>query len=219
MVRIVQNRRGSNVGYTAFVHLAIPGQPPYRKSKTLPTRAKAKAWGDAEEQRVYDEMKSGRLGREPRAVPTLAEFAPRFVNEHARANRHKASGIEDKESILRTHLVPRFGDLRLDQIDTASVQRLRADLAKQNKSPKTVENILTVLRKLIRVAIEWDVLDQMPCKIARAKVARKTAAFYTFAEFDRLVVEAEAAGRNPHLIALLGGLAGLRLGELLALEW
>lgn len=60
-----------------------------------------------------------------------------------------------------THLVPRFGHRRLDQIDTASVQRLRADLAKKRKSPKTVENILSVLRKLLKVAIEWDELAEM----------------------------------------------------------
>ena len=46
MVRVVQNKRGSCEGYTAYVHIQIPGQEPYRKSKTLPTRAKAKAWGE-----------------------------------------------------------------------------------------------------------------------------------------------------------------------------
>lgn len=219
-VRIEKYTRGRGVGYTAHVHVQIPGRPePFRKSKTLETRTKAKAWGDAEERRAYEELEAGRLGRKPRVVPTLAEFAPRFVDEHARANRHKASGIEDKESILRTHLVPRFGHLRLDQIDTASVQRMRADLARQKKSPKTVENILTVLRKLLKTAVEWQVIDDVPCKIARTKVPTKTRPFYTFEEYERLLAEAQVAGRTPHLVVLLGGEAGLRLGEMQALQW
>ena len=185
----------------------VPGHEPIGKSKTLPTRAKAKAWGDAEEQRVYDDMKAGRLGASP-GSSHLGRVRAAFVDEHARANRHKASGIEDKESILRTHLIPRFGDLRLDQIDTASVQRLRWTWPSRRRARRPCENILTVLRKLLRVAVEWEVLDEMPCKIARTKVSRKAAAFYTFAEYERLVGEAEAGGRDPHLIVLFGGLGG-----------
>ena len=44
------------------------------------------------------------------------------------------------------------------------------------------------------------------------------ASFYDFGECARLV---EAAHSDPHasLIALLGGEAGLRCGEMMALEW
>lgn len=219
MVRIVQNKRGSRGGYTAYVHVPVPGREPHRKSKTLPTKGKAKAWGDAEERRIYDDMTTGRLGHKPRAVPTLAEFAPRFVDEHARANRHKASGVADKQSILHHHLLPAFGSRPLDQIDTGSVQRLKAKLATDALRPKTVENIMSVLRKLLKVAVEWDVLDTMPCTVKRTKAAKKTAAFYDFAEYGRMVTAAEQAGRAPLLIVLLGGEAGLRLGELRALDW
>jgi len=44
-------------------------------------------------------------------VPTLEEFAPRFIEGHAKANRQKASGVQSKESILKTHLLPLFGRL------------------------------------------------------------------------------------------------------------
>jgi hypothetical protein len=39
-------------------------------------------------------------------VPTLQEFAPRFVDGHARANQQKANGIAHKETMLRVHLIP-----------------------------------------------------------------------------------------------------------------
>jgi hypothetical protein len=38
-----------------------------------------------------------------REVPTLREFAPRFLDGHARANRQKPSGIAAKEMIIRVH--------------------------------------------------------------------------------------------------------------------
>ena len=38
--------------------------------------------------------------RPTKEVPTLAEFAPRFMDGYARANRQKPSGIAAKETIL-----------------------------------------------------------------------------------------------------------------------
>ena len=43
--------------------------------------------------------------------------------------------------------------------------------------------------------------------------------FYDFDEYERLVLAASALGATAHLIVLLGGEAGLRCGEMIALEW
>lgn len=43
--------------------------------------------------------------------------------------------------------------------------------------------------------------------------------FYDFAEFERLVTAATAFDPRAELIVLLGGEAGLRSGEMVALEW
>ena len=42
---------------------------------------------------------------------------------------------------------------------------------------------------------------------------------HDFEAFDRLVAAAQAVDVNTHLIVLLGGEAGLRCGEMMALEW
>jgi hypothetical protein len=64
-------------------------------------------------------------------VPTLEEFASRFLNGHARANRQKPSGIAAKKTILEVHLVPLLGSTRLDQITNEEVQRLKRRLGKR----------------------------------------------------------------------------------------
>ncbi len=45
------------------------------------------------------------------------------------------------------------------------------------------------------------------------------AAFHDFSDFERLVGAAKADGPTAYLIVLLGGEAGLRCGEMMALEW
>jgi integrase len=150
-------------------------------------------------------------------VPTLAEFCPRFMDGHARANRQKPGGIAHKEGIIRVHLVPLLGSRRLDAITTEDVQRLKHDL--QNKAPKTVNNVLSVLNTMLKKAIEWGVLDVMPCAIKLLKVGEGSLDFYDFDEYDQMIHAAQRVSANAHLAVLLGGDAGLRAGEMRALEW
>ena len=80
---------------------------------------------------------------ETKDVPTLEEFCSRFLDGHARANRHKPAGIAQKETALRVHLIPQLGTKRLDAITTEDVQRLKHAL--KDKAIRTVNNVLTVL--------------------------------------------------------------------------
>jgi integrase len=109
------------------------------------------------------------------------------------------------------------GDRKLDAIKSEHVQRLKHDL--QTKSPKTVNNILAVLSVTLRKAVEWEVIDRMPCSIKLLPPSRGSTEFYDFNEFERLVEAARLHDARTHLIVLLGGEAGMRIGEMIALEW
>ena len=149
-------------------------------------------------------------------VPTLSAFMNRYMEGHAKANRLKASSIATKKSIFDDHLIPKLGPRRLDQITDEDIQRLKAALSDRNR--KTVNNVLTVLSNVLRVAVKWKVLTVMPCAIDFYKVQNLLAPFYEFEEYERLI---EAAGKidTPTLVAiLLGGDAGLRRGEIVALR-
>ena len=59
----------------------------------------------------------------------------------------------------------------------------------------------------------------MPCSIRLLPVAKPSARFHDFVAYERLVEVGRAMGRNTELVVLLGGEAGLRCGEIAALEW
>jgi integrase len=133
------------------------------------------------------------------------------------ANRHKPSGIAKKETVLRVHLLPQLGHKRLDAITNHDVQRLKHHL--REKAPKTVNNVLTVLNKMLKVAVEWEEITHVPCSITLLKVGHVAIRFWDEDEFSRLVAAGERLGSDAHVAVLLGGDAGLRSGEIRALEW
>ena len=59
----------------------------------------------------------------------------------------------------------------------------------------------------------------MLCTIRQVKASRPVMSFHDFDAFEQLVAAAQAVDANTHLIVLLGGEAGLRCGEMMALEW
>jgi integrase len=150
-------------------------------------------------------------------VPTFEEFAPRFIDGHTRANRHKPSGVAATQSIVKWHLVPALGAKRLDAISNEQVQRLKLALA--HRAPKTVNNVLTLLSTLLKKAVEWGELDRLPCTIKLLPNPKRTMGFHDFEEYERLLTMAQTRGPEAYLMVLLGGEAGLRLGEIVALEW
>ena len=97
-------------------------------------------------------------------LPLLcAQSAGTARSNYAKANRQKTRGISSKESILRVHLVPLIGDKPLNEITTEEVQRLKSALT--GWSPKTVNNVLTVLSVALKTAVEWSVIDRVPWSI------------------------------------------------------
>lgn len=208
-------------GWECDVHLRLPDGSLIRERRVAPVSSKTAAvrWGQALEREVLERVLTGQAieKRHKKAVPTLAEFAPRWLDEYCRAERQKASGIARKESVLRVHLLPVLGAKRLDEITDSDVQRLKVDLGERAAS--TVNNTLTVLRRLLQVAIEWNVIEAMPCRIRLLPRPKQEAAYWDFAEYERLLVKAAVVSPTAHMLVALGGMAGLRMGEMIGLRW
>ena len=213
----VITRRTTSGSWEVDLHVVLPDGRRHRVRRRIKVSSKSAAerWGREHERKLLTEGLPKQDQR--KEVPTLEEFAPSFLDGHAKANRHKPSGIAAKETILRVHLVPRLGTKRLDAIRTEDIQRLKSQLS--DKAPKTVNNILTTLNTLLRMAVEWGVIGELPCRIRLLPAPKPSAVFHDFEAFDHLVETAQSIDWQTHLLVLLGGEAGLRCGEMMALEW
>jgi hypothetical protein len=59
---------------------------------------------------------------------------------------------------------------------------------------------------LLKKAVEWDVIDRMPCALRLLPIPKPSAGFYDFDEYDRLVDAARSTDPNASLIVLLGAM-------------
>jgi integrase len=220
-INVREWKRGKNVGFEVDIRFTYPDGTPFRRRVKAPVESKsaAKRWGEATERELLMRPSPVFLVQQEekrKEVPTLREFAPRAIAQHARANRQKASTIYAKERIFENHLYTALGDKKLDKISDDLVQQLKADLSR--KAPKTVNNILTVLGKTLRLAVKWKVISTMPCTIELLRVSNLVPGFYEFAEYRRLVEAARLLDPRILLVVLLGGDAGLRVSEMVGLR-
>jgi hypothetical protein len=222
-VNVRQYVKSSRVGWEVDIRFAWPDGKVFRRRYRAPvsTKSQALAWGRAREVALLtagqgDELARSRRDEEEKEVPTLETFAPSFIRDYAEAEKQKASTVDTKDRILRLHLLPLLGKKRLDQITAEDVQKVKGALA--HRSRKTVNNVINVLSKLLNVALEWGVIQQRP-KTRLLKVDSPAPRFYEYDEYARLVAAAKVTEPNAHVAVLLGGDAGLRRGEILALKW
>ena len=229
-----QNGRGKS-GYLVDVRVWIPGRAT-RRCRVFVAGAKpgATVFGnrmilEMGENLVaqLDRHVQGNTGPEllhqalamPPEVPRLRDYLPRFLEAHVRANKLKPSTADGYEYRSRIYLIPVLGDLRLDEIDRKAVIDLKARISKL--SGKTINLVLGVLHKVLDFAVGEQRIAAMPFRLKDVKVkeAKDNPVFYDFDEFNHLVDTAFSMGKYEYAFVLLGGEAGLRRGEIAALDW
>ena len=195
-VTIRPYRRG---GWEVDIHVVTPdGKRSLRERRRakMSARSAAMRWAEGRERVLFERLVNPALDTpKKKEVPTLQAFAPRFIEGHAMANRLKPSSIAAKNAILRLYLIPMFGRRRLDAIKNEDVQRLKAQL--ELKSPKTVNNVLNVLSVLLKRAVEWEVIERMPCTVKLLRVRQRHGGVPRFRRI-RTARRGRAIDRHAH---------------------
>jgi integrase len=152
-------------------------------------------------------------------TPTFEEwFDGRFWKEWVVGRKNKPSEVRSKKIIFKCHLKPRFGNMPLDEITTSEVAQFRADLVAKKLSDKRINNILAVLSKPMKYAVDCEIITKAP-RIGMFKVERPEIVAWDFEQYARLLAAAKVEGDEWYAAVCLAGDAGLRVGEVKALRW
>ncbi len=120
---------------------------------------------------------------------------------------------------VRLHVSPELGGLELDELTAPTLQKFTADLIKRY-APNTVTGVVAVVKNSLVCAQTAGVIERQysECiKIPRAP--EREMGCFTCAE-QRRIERYVLASRKPKLFGIVLCLyTGLRIGELVALEW
>lgn len=132
-------------------------------------------------------------------IPTLAEFAPRYLADHAGPKKALRSAAEDR-GYLNRWILPKLGGYQLQRIGPGHVTRFHVSL--QGK-PTTANRCLALLSSMFSLARRWRVLPPghpNPCEDVERFHEQKRRRFLSTAELARVGVvmaAADAAAAKP----------------------
>ncbi len=122
------------------------------------------------------------------------------------------------ESILRLHLIPLIGKVRLQHVTPRWIVDLMYQLQQRGASPSTRKRAYGLLHTALGKAEDLQEIPKNPCaRVDAPKVPEAKRKALTEEELTRFL---DAASSTPyHTMFLLAVATGLRPGELLALQW
>jgi integrase len=120
--------------------------------------------------------------------------------------------------IVKHHLVPHLGTLRLQALDTAAIEQMLAELARVGRSAKTRRNVHGVLSKSLADALRWRLVQRnVATDVELPRRPPPAPRAWNAEQVDRFLERAE----EEPLAALwrFVVVTGTRRGEVLGLRW
>lgn len=148
---------------------------------------------------------------------TLAQYLDTWFAEFIEPTQ-KPYTVTTYRGVIKNHLKPNLGAVRLCDLTTEQVQKMVRKLVKAKLAPKTIKNIMTVLNSALEQAVKAQTLQRNPAKYAKIPAVRvKEIHTFTIQEIANFV---DAAQDSPYYAPLMCCLfLGLREGEALGLAW
>ena len=184
-----------------------------RRSKSFTTHTAAvKALRQVESE--LDDWRAG-LGEAPvqdQPFSTLCDHQLKYKTPKKRSPK-------DDNYMIELHLRPFFGRMQLSQIGVAAIDRFTSIKRAHGLSDKTVNNLLTLLGTMLRLAVDLGWLRRLP-KIQKLKVA-ETAFQYLRTDDELRRFLSAARDDEPGIYELYAAAVytGMRFGELAGLCW
>jgi integrase len=166
------------------------------------------------------------LQRDPRAeakarkqVPQLDSFFRDQFLPYAKPRLRSYA----RQSQLYARIGAKFGDRRLNQIGRKEVIEWHASLLEEGLAPASVDHHAKLLRRLLNLAVEWQVIDRTPlARFPLLNANNQRERLLDGEQLETLVTTLDAAAEKGSTVALIAMFllsTGARLNEALSATW
>ena len=149
--------------------------------------------------------------------PTVADWLPYWLDTYKK-NNIKPKTFDQYEGVVRYHIIPQFGDVRLIDLKEDMLQKFYNKLSEDGLSARTIHIINTVLHASLKKAMKLGLVrNNVTEDISLPKKAPKERRVLTRKEQEMLLDELKKDDLGAMYIVAL--FTGMRRGEVLALTW
>jgi len=151
------------------------------------------------------------------SLQTLNEFLDEWLNTvvEERVRQRTLDGYKGK---LRCHVRPVLGDTALANVRPIDIQRLYKQMLDDGLSPRTVRYTHFVLNNALDQAVKWNLLARNPAaQVDLPRRVRPDIMVLSPEQVDNFLRAAEHD--RYYALFTLAVTTGMRLGELLGLQW
>ena len=148
---------------------------------------------------------------------TVGRYLERWLTDSVR-DTVKATTYESYERLIRLHLVPTLGRLKLKNLTTTHVRGLYREKLDHGLSPTSVQRVHALLHKALKQAVHDGLVPRNITETVKApRQSRKEISTLTREQARHFLNTAK--GDRLAALYLLAIHTGLRQGELLGLKW
>ena len=132
----------------------------------------------------------------------MADLAERYMTAHVAVNcRPGTAALFGR--LLRRHILPELGGLRLSEVDRSHVSALHFRL---RGTPTQANHAVSVFSKMFKLAVAWGMTPARPnpCRSVKRYNQRGRERFLSadeYARLGRVLFEAEAEAEGPRMAA------------------
>ena len=155
----------------------------------------------------------------------FGDFADRWMRDYCRLEKSAGSQVTD-ESLVRIHLKPTLGHVKLGQLTRPRLEEFRRELRERRHprtgkplSTKTVNIVLSLVKQMLGSAVAWERLGTNAAAALKLfKMPEQEYSWWPAEERDFFLRQAARIDPEFAELCLVAVHTGLRRGELAALE-
>jgi integrase len=209
-VRVREKKKGSSEWWVFVNHQGN------RASKKVGDKRTA----NAVKKQLEREIARGEWNTEKSEMPTLAAQTEGYINSPLRDWADRTH--DETRSLFRNHIKPTLGNKPIDEIRPRHIKKLLGDILAKDLSSSTARGTLRILSCVLQDAIEDELIPTNPClgmgKYCGNGTVKDINPLQAH-EVAQLLENSKAAPMVFRTLITVGVRTGLRIGELLALEW
>jgi integrase len=171
---------------------------------------------------VLDQARRGTLPGSVQTGATFADAAAEFLRYVEHDRTCKPSTLRDYRSSITHHLLPAFGEMRLEDITPQRIEQWRTTLSSARRgalSNRSKNKLLVVLHGVLRRAMKVWALPTNPAAGVERYPQRSSGHIDVLDPEEVWALVRAADSEQDSAIYLTAAFTGLRRGELLALRW